>query len=89
MILRAAICATVVAASVSLARAQGPPPVPVLTESPWNGDGGLSQTRNTAEIKAAAAEGYRFHLEPARRTARRLRPDQPWARARPISAGGQ
>jgi hypothetical protein len=31
MILRAAICATVVAASESLARAQGLPPVPVLT----------------------------------------------------------
>jgi hypothetical protein len=44
--------------------AQSLSPVPVLTESPWNGDWVLSQTRNTAEIKAAAAEGYRFHLEP-------------------------
>ena len=47
-----------------MARAQSLPPVPVLTESPWNGDWVLSQTRNTAEIKDAAADGYRFHLEP-------------------------
>ena len=47
-----------------LSAAQTLPPVPVLTESPWNGDWVLSQTRNTAEIKAAAADGYRFHLGP-------------------------
>ena len=49
-------------AGVSLA--QTLPPEPVVTESPWNGDWVLSQTRNTAEIKAAAADGYRFHVEP-------------------------
>lgn len=64
MIPRVVICATFMAAAVSMATAQPLPPVPVLTESPWNGDWVLSQTRNTAEIKAAAAEGYRFHLQP-------------------------
>ncbi len=64
MFSRMILCATVVAASVGVARAQGLPPVPVLAESPWNGDWVLSQTRNTAETKAAAAEGYRFHLQP-------------------------
>jgi hypothetical protein len=33
-------------------------------ESPRNGDWVLSQTRNPAEIKDAAAPGYRFHLGP-------------------------
>jgi hypothetical protein len=61
---RTAICAALLAAAVSPAAAQTLPPPPVLTESPWNGDWVLSRTRNTAEIKAAAAEGYRFHLEP-------------------------
>jgi hypothetical protein len=32
-------------------------------ESPWNGDWVLSQSRNTAQIRDAAAAGYRFHLE--------------------------
>ncbi len=64
MIPRVVICATFISASVSMATAQSLPPVPVLTESPWNGDWVLSQTRNTAEIKAAAAAGYRFHLQP-------------------------
>lgn len=64
MIPRVVICATFMAAPVSMATAQSLPPVPVLTESPWNGDWVLSQTRNTAEIKAAAAEGYRFLPQP-------------------------
>ncbi len=64
MIARVVICATFMAANVSVAMAQGLPPAPVSTESPWNGDWVLSQTRNTAEVKAAAAEGYRFHLQP-------------------------
>ncbi len=51
-------------ALAGVSAAQTLPPAPVLTESPWNGDWVLSQTRNTAEIKAAAADGYRFHLEP-------------------------
>lgn len=63
MIPRVVICATFITATVSMAAAQSLPPVPVLTESPWNGDWVLSQTRNTAEIKAAA-EGYRFLLQP-------------------------
>lgn len=58
------VCATAIAAAASVAMAQGLPPLPVLTESPWNGDWVLSQTRNTAEIKAAAAQGYRFLLQP-------------------------
>ena len=64
MIFRVLICAAFIAAPVSMATAQNLPPLPVLTESPWNGDWVLSQTRNTAEIKEAAAEGYRFHLQP-------------------------
>ena len=64
MIPRFDFCATFMAATLSTANAQSLPPVPVLTESPWNGDWVLSQTRNTAEIKEAAAEGYRFHLQP-------------------------
>ncbi len=40
------------------------PPPPTLTESPWNGDWVLSQTRNTQPIKDAAAAGYRFHVSP-------------------------
>jgi hypothetical protein len=63
MISRIIICATVIVGSVSMAKAQSLPPVPVLTQSPWNGDWVLSQTRNTAEVKAAAAEGYRFNLQ--------------------------
>ena len=63
MIPRIVFCATFIAATLSTATAQSLPPVPVLTESPWNGDWVLSQTRNTAEIKEAAAEGYRFHLQ--------------------------
>ena len=61
---RVVICAALALATVQVARAQSLPPLPVLTESPWNGDWALSQTRNTAEIKAAAADGYRFHLQP-------------------------
>jgi hypothetical protein len=38
------------------------PAPPTLTESPWNGDWVLSQTRNTQQIKDAAAAGYRFHV---------------------------
>ena len=64
MIPRFIICATFIMATVSTAAARSLPPVPVLTESPWNGDWVLSQTRNTAEIKAAAADGYRFLLQP-------------------------
>jgi hypothetical protein len=64
MISRVVLCATAIAAATSVAMAQGLPPLPVLTESPWNGDWVLSQTRNTAEIKAAAAQGYRFLLQP-------------------------
>jgi hypothetical protein len=64
MIARLAICATIVSASAGSAIAQSLPPVPVVAESPWNGDWVLSQTRNTAEIKAMAADGYRFHLQP-------------------------
>jgi hypothetical protein len=45
------------------ARAQALPPPPSSTESPWDGDWVLSQTRNTPEIKAAAAAGYRFHVQ--------------------------
>ena len=63
MIPRIVIFATFLAATVSQASAQSLPPVPVLTESPWNGDWVLSQTRNTEEIKAAAAEDYRFSLQ--------------------------
>ena len=51
-------------ALAGVSAAQTLPPVPTLTESPWNGEWVLSQTRNTAEIKAAAADGYRFRLEP-------------------------
>ena len=51
-------------ALASVADAQALPPVPILAESPWNGDWILSQTRNTPQIKAAAAAGYRFHLDP-------------------------
>ncbi len=58
------LIAAAFSATVSMATAQSLPPVPVLTESPWNGDWVLSQTRNTEEIKAAAADGYRFHLQP-------------------------
>ena len=63
MVPRVVIYATFIAATLSMATAQSLPPLPVLTESPWNGDWVLSQTRNTAEIKAAAADGYRFHLQ--------------------------
>ncbi|WP_010184609.1 hypothetical protein [Sphingomonas sp. PAMC 26605] len=64
MLSRFVICATFIAASANVAMAQSLPPVPVLTESPWNGDWVLSPTRNTAAIKEAAADGYRFHLQP-------------------------
>ncbi len=64
MISRVLIFASFIAATASMAAAQSLPPVPVLAESPWNGDWILSRTRNTAEIKAAAADGYRFHLQP-------------------------
>jgi hypothetical protein len=60
-------CAVVVAAimisQATPAAAQSLPPPPILAESPWNGDWVLSQTRNPPDIKAAAAEGYRFHLK--------------------------
>ncbi len=42
--------------------AQTLPPRPALTASPWNGDWVLSRSRNTDEIKQAAADGYRFNL---------------------------
>jgi hypothetical protein len=64
MISRLVVCAAFIAATASAAMAQDLPPVPVLTESPWNGDWVLSPARNTAEIKEAAADGYRFHLQP-------------------------
>jgi hypothetical protein len=64
MISGVAVCITFMAATASVAMAQSLPPIPVLSESPWNGDWVLSQTRNTAEIKAAAAQGYRFLLKP-------------------------
>lgn len=64
MISRVVICAAFVAATAGVAVAQGLPPVPVLAASPWNGDWVQSPTRNTAEIKEAAADGYRFHLQP-------------------------
>ncbi len=64
VIARVVVCAAFITAPLSMASPQSLPPVPVLTESPWNGDWVLSQTRNTAEIKAAAAAGYRFHLQP-------------------------
>jgi hypothetical protein len=52
------------AASPSLAATgQVLPPPTSLAESPWNGDWVLSQTRNTPQIKDAAAAGYRFHLQ--------------------------
>lgn len=50
MIARPILCAAVIAATKSAAMAQGLPPVPVLTESPLNGDWVLSPTRNTAGI---------------------------------------
>jgi hypothetical protein len=64
MIARLVVCATIISVSAGSAIAQSLTPVPVLAESPWNGDWILSQTRNTAEIKAMAADGYRFHLQP-------------------------
>jgi hypothetical protein len=64
MSVRALLIAAATSTFASVAVAQTLPPLPVLNESPWNGDWVLSQTRNTAEIKAAAADGYRFHLEP-------------------------
>ena len=64
MIARLVICAAAIAVTAGAATAQRLPPVPVLTESPWNGDWVISPTRNTAEIKEAAADGYRFHLQP-------------------------
>lgn len=64
MIFRLVLYATFIAGTANMAVAQVLPPVPVLTESPWNGDWVLSATRNTAEIKEAAADGYRFHLQP-------------------------
>lgn len=72
MIPRASVFAICLIATASLATAnaatsQNLPPVPVLSESPWNGDWVLSQTRNTAEIKEAAADGYRFTLQADRR----------------------
>ena len=58
----------IVAAATALwtggAVARSLPPPPHLGQSPWNGDWVLSQTRNTADIKDAAAPGYRFHLAP-------------------------
>lgn len=53
----------VLALQPSAASAQSLPPPPLLTESPWNGDWIVSQPRNAAEIRAAAADGYRFHIE--------------------------
>ena len=64
MLPRAVICVAFAVATAQAATAQSLPPLPVLTESPWNGDWVLSQTRNTPEIKAAAADGYRLHLQP-------------------------
>ncbi len=64
MIARFVVCATLIASTASMALGRELPPIPKLTESPWNGDWVLSPTRNTAEIKEAAADGYRFHLQP-------------------------
>lgn len=64
MVGRIAVSAVLALAIAGASTAQTLPPEPVLTESPWNGDWVLSQTRNTAEIKAEAADGYRFHLGP-------------------------
>ena len=64
MIGHAAVLAILAAAVSGASTTQTLPPKPVLTQSPWNGDWVLSQTRNTAEIKAKAADGYRFNLEP-------------------------
>ena len=61
---RAPFIAAIMVLLASWAAAQPLPPPPALTPSPWNGDWALSQTRNTSEIKAAAAAEYRFHLEP-------------------------
>jgi hypothetical protein len=58
------LTAFALAALTTAAKASTLPPPPMLTESPWNGDWVLSQTRNTQEIKDAAAKDYRFHLEP-------------------------
>jgi hypothetical protein len=40
----------------------GLPPVPVLSQSPWNGDWVVSPTRNAKDIIDAAADGYRFRI---------------------------
>ncbi|UAJ08970.1 hypothetical protein [Polymorphobacter megasporae] len=64
MISRLAVCAILIASIADVAMGRELPPLPVLTESPWNGDWILSPTRNTPEIKEAAADGYRFHLQP-------------------------
>ncbi|QYE33818.1 hypothetical protein KZX46_13365 [Polymorphobacter sp. PAMC 29334] len=64
MISRLAVCAILIASIAGVAMGRELPPPPVLTESPWNGDWILSPTRNTPEIKEAAADGYRFHLQP-------------------------
>jgi hypothetical protein len=63
MLKSTAVTLAFLALQPSAALAQSLPPPPVLTESPWNGNWVLSPTRNTAEIQAAAAEGYRFHIE--------------------------
>ena len=64
MLKRTAAVLAALTLQTGVVSAQTLPPPPVLTESPWDGDWVLSQTRNTAEIKGAAADGYRFHLEP-------------------------
>ena len=64
MPVRTILLAALTSTLASVGVAQTLPPAPALTESPWNGDWVLSQPRNTAEIKAAAADGYRFHLDP-------------------------
>jgi hypothetical protein len=63
IIYRILIATAVASIAVSGLDAQKLPPLPVLSESPWNGDWVISQTRNTAQIKDAAAEDYRFHLD--------------------------
>jgi hypothetical protein len=64
LLLSLAVLSCNAAAPSGVAAAQALPPPPSLTESPWNGDWVLSQTRNTQQIKDAAAGGYRFHLQP-------------------------
>jgi hypothetical protein len=60
---RTVALAALFAAYAGWSAAQTLPPPPILTESPWDGDWVLSPSRNTPEVKAAAADGYRFRLD--------------------------